>query len=170
MASRSRTATPDLVIRPHDRRRDASSPLHCCCGSEECVLLRRNCSILESVEKDVHTAAQLGQVRPGSLFFFPAKPYNHFSSFPSFPFFSFPKYTRAVQMVALVWKLWWCIWLYFAGRRTLAPTLEHSEGCVPLSLLRFDLYKQKTTRMTTYTTLLQTMVSPFHLVFSSMLH
>ncbi|TWU70947.1 hypothetical protein ED733_002483 [Metarhizium rileyi] len=61
MASRPRTATPDLVIRPRESRRDTSSVLHCCCGIDECVLLRRNCSVLDSVEKDVRTAAQLGQ-------------------------------------------------------------------------------------------------------------
>lgn len=40
----------------------ASSPLQCCCGSSDCVHLKKNCSILEAVEKDVHTAAQLGKV------------------------------------------------------------------------------------------------------------
>jgi hypothetical protein len=40
----------------------ASSPLQCCCGSPDCVHLKKNCSILEAVEKDVHTAAQLGKV------------------------------------------------------------------------------------------------------------
>ncbi|KAI5458973.1 hypothetical protein BGZ63DRAFT_426287 [Mariannaea sp. PMI_226] len=35
--------------------------IQCCCGRIDCALLRKNCSILESVEKDVHTAAQLGQ-------------------------------------------------------------------------------------------------------------
>ncbi|RFU78256.1 hypothetical protein TARUN_3971 [Trichoderma arundinaceum] len=38
-----------------------SSPLQCCCGSADCVHLKKNCSILEAVEKDVHTAAQLGK-------------------------------------------------------------------------------------------------------------
>ncbi|CAF3452039.1 hypothetical protein SNK03_002798 [Fusarium graminearum] len=33
----------------------------CCCGRIDCALLKRNCTILETVEKDVHTAAQLGQ-------------------------------------------------------------------------------------------------------------
>ena len=46
----------------------ASSQIHCCCGRPDCVLLKRNCSALESVEKDVHTAAQLGQVRFFLLF------------------------------------------------------------------------------------------------------
>ncbi|KAH8199951.1 hypothetical protein TruAng_005890 [Truncatella angustata] len=38
-------------------------PLKCCCGSAECVFLRHSNSILDSVEKDVHTAARMGQVR-----------------------------------------------------------------------------------------------------------
>jgi len=37
-------------------------PLRCCCGDLNCIVLRHNCSILESVEKDVHMAAKLGQV------------------------------------------------------------------------------------------------------------
>ncbi|KAI1806010.1 hypothetical protein F4811DRAFT_512354 [Daldinia bambusicola] len=36
-------------------------PLKCCCGSVECVFLRHNCSVLASVEKDVHNAARMGQ-------------------------------------------------------------------------------------------------------------
>lgn len=43
-------------------------PLRCCCGSDECVVLRHNCNVLEGVEKDVHMAAKLGQVcSPSSL-------------------------------------------------------------------------------------------------------
>ncbi|KAL7928372.1 hypothetical protein V8C35DRAFT_318368 [Trichoderma chlorosporum] len=38
-----------------------SSSLQCCCGSADCVHLKKNCFILEAVEKDVHTAAQLGK-------------------------------------------------------------------------------------------------------------
>lgn len=37
--------------------------LQCCCGKTDCVFLKHNCSVLDSVEKDVHTAARLGQVR-----------------------------------------------------------------------------------------------------------
>ena len=37
--------------------------LQCCCGRFECMYLKHNSSVLESVEKDVHTAAKLGQVR-----------------------------------------------------------------------------------------------------------
>ncbi|KAK4223397.1 hypothetical protein QBC38DRAFT_373221 [Podospora fimiseda] len=36
--------------------------LRCCCGKEECVYLRHNCSVLLSVERDVHAAAKMGQV------------------------------------------------------------------------------------------------------------
>ncbi|KAI0164552.1 hypothetical protein GGR52DRAFT_582242 [Hypoxylon sp. FL1284] len=35
--------------------------LTCCCGSDGCLFLRHNCSVLASVEKDVHTAARMGQ-------------------------------------------------------------------------------------------------------------
>ncbi|KAK3395133.1 hypothetical protein B0H63DRAFT_64392 [Podospora didyma] len=35
--------------------------LRCCCGRDECVFLRHNCSVLLSVERDVHTAAKMGQ-------------------------------------------------------------------------------------------------------------
>lgn len=37
--------------------------LQCCCGNTDCVWLKHNCSVLDSVEKDVHTAARLGKVR-----------------------------------------------------------------------------------------------------------
>lgn len=36
--------------------------LQCCCGKEDCVYLKHNCSVLSSVERDVHTAARMGQV------------------------------------------------------------------------------------------------------------
>ncbi|ROT36544.1 hypothetical protein SODALDRAFT_335646 [Sodiomyces alkalinus F11] len=36
-------------------------PLRCCCGHDECVFLSHNQSVLDSVERDVHTAAKLGQ-------------------------------------------------------------------------------------------------------------
>ncbi|KAL2162524.1 hypothetical protein VTH06DRAFT_7438 [Thermothelomyces fergusii] len=35
--------------------------LQCCCGKDDCVYLLHNCSILSSVERDVHTAARMGQ-------------------------------------------------------------------------------------------------------------
>jgi hypothetical protein len=41
----------------------SSAPIKCCCGSLECVFLKHSYSVLDSVEKDVHTAARMGQVR-----------------------------------------------------------------------------------------------------------
>ncbi|KAH7026087.1 uncharacterized protein B0I36DRAFT_153664 [Microdochium trichocladiopsis] len=40
---------------------NATSPMKCCCGLEECVFLKHNYSVLDSVERDVHTAARMGQ-------------------------------------------------------------------------------------------------------------
>ncbi|GJN86699.1 hypothetical protein PLIIFM63780_010280 [Purpureocillium lilacinum] len=63
MSFPSRTLDPLARSSSVRARREpaSSSSLHCCCGRPDCILLKRNCSILESVEKDVHTAAQLGQ-------------------------------------------------------------------------------------------------------------
>jgi hypothetical protein len=36
--------------------------LHCCCGRTDCAYLKHNCNALDDLEKEVHTAAQLGQV------------------------------------------------------------------------------------------------------------
>ncbi|KAK8102591.1 hypothetical protein PG984_015737, partial [Apiospora sp. TS-2023a] len=36
-------------------------PMRCCCGDLQCVVLRHNSSVLDSVEKDVHLAASVGQ-------------------------------------------------------------------------------------------------------------
>ncbi|PHH92763.1 hypothetical protein CDD83_5387 [Cordyceps sp. RAO-2017] len=58
------TPTRDPIQRSTSLRanRDpSSSTLHCCCGRIDCIFLKKNCSVLETVEKDVHTAAQLGQ-------------------------------------------------------------------------------------------------------------
>ena len=37
--------------------------LKCCCGRPACAYLNHNNATLESLEKDVQTAAKLGQVR-----------------------------------------------------------------------------------------------------------
>jgi hypothetical protein len=57
---------PDFGPEPH------ISEMTCCCGRIDCALLKKNCSILETVEKDVHTAAQLGQVSQVPIFNFGA--------------------------------------------------------------------------------------------------
>ena len=41
---------------------DSDVPMRCCCGRVDCVFLRHNCTLLDSVEKEVHTAARMGQV------------------------------------------------------------------------------------------------------------
>ncbi|KAM3438825.1 hypothetical protein NHJ13734_004023 [Beauveria thailandica] len=58
MAPPSRRLTP-----APDGRRSAtpSATLQCCCGRAQCLVLRRNTNLIEAVEKDAHTAAQLGQ-------------------------------------------------------------------------------------------------------------
>ncbi|GKT90407.1 hypothetical protein Ct61P_08257 [Colletotrichum tofieldiae] len=40
---------------------DEASRMRCCCGRTDCVYLKHSCSVLETVEKDVHTAAKLGK-------------------------------------------------------------------------------------------------------------
>jgi hypothetical protein len=37
--------------------------LECCCGRTDCAFLKYNCLALDGLEKEVHTAATLGQVR-----------------------------------------------------------------------------------------------------------
>lgn len=57
-----RLSLGDMEVLDHAQLESGSPPLQCCCGSADCVHLKKNCSILEAVEKDVHTAAQLGKV------------------------------------------------------------------------------------------------------------
>ena len=42
--------------------RSTRPDLKCCCGRTDCGFLKHNCSALDELEKEVHTAAQLGQV------------------------------------------------------------------------------------------------------------
>ncbi|KAI3549564.1 hypothetical protein CSPX01_02215 [Colletotrichum filicis] len=42
-------------------RPDEGSRMRCCCGRNDCAYLKHSCSVLETVEKDVHTAAKLGK-------------------------------------------------------------------------------------------------------------
>lgn len=44
--------------------------IQCCCGHTDCAYLKHNGSALEDLEKNVHTAAQLGQVRWHSFVLF----------------------------------------------------------------------------------------------------
>lgn len=42
---------------------NVSTALRCCCGRNDCALLEHNNVALEGLEKDLETAARLGQVR-----------------------------------------------------------------------------------------------------------
>jgi hypothetical protein len=37
--------------------------LECCCGRKDCAYLKHNCTALDDLEREVRTAATLGQVR-----------------------------------------------------------------------------------------------------------
>lgn len=45
----------------HDGGDNRSLP-QCCCGRPECPFLAHSCQLLEGLEKDVQTAARMGQV------------------------------------------------------------------------------------------------------------
>jgi len=74
-------SSPDAGLSPstadgHKPGRELqSSSLQCCCGSLDCAFLKKNCSVLKSLEKDVHRAGQMGKVG----FFAFAFPADHLS-------------------------------------------------------------------------------------------
>lgn len=47
----------------HATTTPSSEMVKCCCGRTDCAFLKHNCSALDDLEKEVRTAAQLGQVR-----------------------------------------------------------------------------------------------------------
>lgn len=61
VASRDDDKDKDSEIPSVDAITAQTPPLQCCCGRNDCAFLEHSNSILESVEKDVHTAAKLGQ-------------------------------------------------------------------------------------------------------------
>lgn len=67
------TGSPDPELQVHfpsipTHSRTAVS-LRCCCGREDCALLEHNHVALEGLEKDLETAARLGQVRERVFFY-----------------------------------------------------------------------------------------------------
>ncbi|PYI05708.1 hypothetical protein BO78DRAFT_317423 [Aspergillus sclerotiicarbonarius CBS 121057] len=48
-------------IPSHSAASDTASPLRCCCGRDDCAFLHHNHVALEGLEKDLATAARLGQ-------------------------------------------------------------------------------------------------------------
>ncbi|KAI6361786.1 hypothetical protein MCOR25_006404 [Pyricularia grisea] len=61
-AESSASVTVNAMAAISSALRSESVKIQCCCGRPDCVFLKHNCSVLESVEKDVHTAAKMGQV------------------------------------------------------------------------------------------------------------
>lgn len=47
----------------HPTTTPSSEVVKCCCGRTDCAFLKHNSSALDDLEKEVRTAAQLGQVR-----------------------------------------------------------------------------------------------------------
>jgi hypothetical protein len=52
-----------LIGRIPERCSSTAPNLQCCCGRIDCAYLKHNCTALEVLEQEVHTAARLGQVR-----------------------------------------------------------------------------------------------------------
>ena len=46
----------------------AATDVKCCCGHADCAFLKHNSSALDELEREVRTAARLGQVRTFSFF------------------------------------------------------------------------------------------------------
>ncbi|KAL4792741.1 hypothetical protein BDV19DRAFT_368071 [Aspergillus venezuelensis] len=59
MESAPSTSQPEAHVPTHSSTTRAD--LHCCCGREECAFLQHNHVALEGLEKDLETAARLGQ-------------------------------------------------------------------------------------------------------------
>jgi hypothetical protein len=53
---------PFSVLSNIDVTMPSSSEIKCCCGRDDCAFLQHNTAALEELEKDVETAARLGQV------------------------------------------------------------------------------------------------------------
>lgn len=62
MESKPDTSQPEGHIPTHSSS-TSRADLHCCCGREECAFLQNNHEALKGLEKDLETAARLGQVR-----------------------------------------------------------------------------------------------------------
>lgn len=59
MDSHPHSSDSGLSIPTHS---STSTTLRCCCGRNDCALLEHNNVALEGLEKDLETAARLGQV------------------------------------------------------------------------------------------------------------
>jgi hypothetical protein len=68
MESRPHSPAPASQV-PCIPTHSSTLALRCCCGRDDCAFLQHNNMALEGLEKDLATAARLGQVRSfvGSL-------------------------------------------------------------------------------------------------------
>jgi hypothetical protein len=57
LAAQSERHQPETLI-----PRSPTSDLRCCCGQADCVVLKHNSAQLHGLERNVQTAAQMGQV------------------------------------------------------------------------------------------------------------
>lgn len=63
LARDGRSPLPDIPHQASAPKNVDSSSLQCCCGRLDCAYLKHNNVALEDLEKDLETAARLGQVR-----------------------------------------------------------------------------------------------------------
>lgn len=63
MDSHPHTGSDGLQLPNIPTHSSAPATLRCCCGRRDCALLEHNDVALEGLEKDLATAARLGQVR-----------------------------------------------------------------------------------------------------------
>ena len=62
VASAASATLDSLLSQPLDGMRVMERPARCCCGREQCAYLEHNEAAIEGLEKDLQSAAQIGQV------------------------------------------------------------------------------------------------------------
>ena len=62
VASAASATLDSLLSQPLGGMRGMERPATCCCGREQCAYLEHNKAALEGLEKDLQSAAQIGQV------------------------------------------------------------------------------------------------------------
>lgn len=62
VASAASATLDSLLSQPLGGMRGMERPATCCCGREQCAYLEHNEAAIEGLEKDLQSAAQIGQV------------------------------------------------------------------------------------------------------------
>ena len=62
VASAASAALDSLLSQPLGGMRGMERPATCCCGREQCAYLEHNEAAIQGLEKDLQSAAQIGQV------------------------------------------------------------------------------------------------------------